>query len=313
MKKLIIYLLCMMLIIPIAVFAANKSEELIVLLDKAPSIDHAPLIIAAQQGYFKEQGLKVKLIESKQQNLAQHLINKQADIGLMNQPLFMEQVDQGAPLIRIGTLIEKPLNCIAVLDDSGIKSLADLKGKNVATNKTNTQLADIMLNAMLATQGISSKDFTLAQPKEQLAQALLHHKIDAISGLRRNFDIPQLEKNGHKIAVLFPEEHGIPNYSQLIFITHLDNRHNQRFPRFLAAIRKAVIYLDEHPQLAWQHFIASYPHSNTTMNRQAWFNTIPYFAEDPEEFNGEEWQSFANFMLKSNLIKKVQPITRYST
>ena len=43
----------------------------------------------------------------------------------------MLQVKEGLPLVRFGTLIATPLNCLIVLKDGPVKTLADLKGKKI--------------------------------------------------------------------------------------------------------------------------------------------------------------------------------------
>lgn len=307
MKKIIIFWLCFLFSI---VVNAAELEKLTIVLDWFPNPDHAPLIIAQQQGFFKEEGLDVKLIAPTSASPTQQVLNKRVDIGIAYQPFFMEQVDQGVPLISLGTLIDKPLNCLVILKDQGIKNLYDLKGKAIGTK--NGEISNLLLKIMLAKQGLSKKDFQLVDISDDLPQALLTHQVDAIDGMMRNFAVPQLEKDGHKIIAFFPEEHGIPNYSELIFITHLDRIKDPRFPRFLAAVKKAVAYLDAYPQETWVSFIKKYPEANNKVNRDAWFATIPYFAEDPSVFDHEDWKKFANFMQKYHLIKKAQPVSRYA-
>ncbi|OGT41387.1 MAG: hypothetical protein A3F42_02520 [Gammaproteobacteria bacterium RIFCSPHIGHO2_12_FULL_37_34] len=311
MKKIIVSLI-LFLFLPLGWAATTAPlEKLTVLLDWFPNPDHAPLIIAKQQGFFKEQGLEVELLEPNHPgDVFKQITIHEADIGLAYQPQFMEQIDQGLPLIRIGTLIDKPLNCIVVLDGN-MKSLTGLKGKHIGLSSN--KLSNAILNVMLAKQGLSNKDVVkITQTDHDLSQALLSHQVDAVTDMTRNFEVPQLEKAGYKLAVFFPEEHGIPNYSQLILITHMNNIHDKRFPRFLVALRNAVEYLDMHPREAWQQFAKQYPESNNKVNREAWFATIPYFSEDPANFDNDEWNSFAEFLFKNKLIKKVQPISRYA-
>lgn len=309
MKKLLFLLLS--LIASVSVAAPAAPQKLTVILDWFPNPDHAPLIIAQQQGFFKEQGLDVELIGPADPNDPPKLVaaNK-ADIGITYEPDFMEQVDRGLPLIRIGTLIDKPLNCLVVLKNSGIKSPADLKGKHIGSSSGG--LTGIMLKAMLSKQGLSEKDIAITNVKYNLTQALLSKKVDAVTGMMRNFEVPQIEKKGHEVTAFFPEEHGIPTYSELIFVANTARVHDERFPRFLAAIKKAVAYLDEHPQQAWQQFAKQYPESNNAVNKSAWFATIPYFAEDPTNFDTKEWENFASFMEQNKLIKKVAPVSQYA-
>lgn len=309
MKKIIF---CLFYFVMSISYAANTPlQKLTVILDWFPNPDHAPIIIAQQKGFFKEQGLDVELIgPADPTDPPKWVATGKADIGVTYEPELMEQIDQGLPLIRIGTLIDKPLNCLVTLEDSRIKTVADLKGKQIGTSSSG--LSGVLLKVMLAKQGLTENDITLINVRYNLTQALLSHKVDAVTGLMRNFEVPQLEANGQRVNAFFPEEHGIPNYSELVFVSRQDAAHDKRFPRFLMAVKKAVAYLDEHPKETWQQYIKQYPESNNSVNHEAWFATMPYFAEDPAALNGEEWKSFAQFMQKNGLIKQTQPVSRYA-
>lgn len=308
MKKLI-SLLCFLLL-PSMLFA-NDKEKITIALDWFANPDHAPLIIAKQQGFFAKQGLDVELLGPADPNdPPKWVATGKADIAITYEPQFFEQVDQGLPLIRIGTLIDKPLNCLVALKGSGITNIGDLKGKRIGS--TNGGLTSIMIKVMLAKQGLTDKDVQLINVRYNLTQALLSRQVDTVSGMMRNFEVPQLELNGHQVITFFPEDNGIPNYSELIFITHTKKVRDARFPRFLYAIKQAIAYYHTHPNETWQDFAKEYPESNNEVNHQAWLSTIPYFAQDPNALNLQEWQKFAAFMLEHQMIKKVQPFSRYT-
>lgn len=291
--------------------AAAPLQKLTVILDWFPNPDHAPLIVAQQQGYFKEQGLDVKLIgPADPKDPAKLVAANQADIAVTYEPDFMQQVDQGLPLIQIGTLIDKPLNCLVVLKDSGINNIVDLKGKRIGT--TNSGMSSVMLKYMLQKQGLAANDIDLVNVHYNLPQALLSQNVVAVTGMMRNIEVPMLELSNHKVKTFLPEENGIPNYSELIFVANLNKKNDPRIPKFLEAVSRGVAYLDKHPQPAWKDFIKKYPEANNTVNRESWFATIPYFAEDPDVINVKEWEKFAKFMQAQQLIKTVQPITRYA-
>lgn len=308
MKKFIFFFILLFATVSLA---GTPSQKLTVILDWFPNPDHAPLVIAQQKGFFKEQGLDVTLVGPADPNDPPKLVAAgKADLALTYEPQFMEQVDHGLPLIRVGTLIDKPLDCVVVLKDSGIQSIADLKGKKIGS--TASGLSSLMLKVLLQKAGLKPTDAELVSVKYNLTQALLSHQVDAVTGMMRNFEVPQLEANGQKVLAFFPEEHGIPNYSVIIFTAHTKNIHDPRFPRFLAAVKKAIAYLDEHPKETWLLFAKQYPESDNPINREAWFSTMPYFAEDPANFDPEEWKNFAKFMRDNNMIKTQQPISRYA-
>lgn len=203
MKKLILVLLSIFTSVCIA--AKPPLQKLTVMLDWLPNPDHAPLIVAKQQGFFKEQGLDVELITpSDPMNTSKLVAAGKADIGISYEPSYLEQIDRGLPVIRIGTLVDKPLDCVVALKDSGIRTLADLKGKRIGISGEGLT-AGIMLKAMLAKQGLTEKDVRLVNVRGNLSQALLSRQVDAVTGMGRNFEVPQLELNNYKLVVFFPK------------------------------------------------------------------------------------------------------------
>lgn len=310
MKKIISIILTFIAASAIAT-AEQTPQKLTVMLDWFPNPDHAPLVVAAQKDFFKEQGLDVQLIGPADPTDPPKLVAAhKADLALTYEPQLMEQIDRGLPLIRVGTLIDKPLDCIVVLKSSGIQSIADLKGKKIGSSASG--LNSLMLHVILQKAGMSEKDVELVTIKYNLTQALLTHKVDAVTGIMRNFEVPQINSTGQKVLAFFPEEHGIPNYSVLVFAANTDHINDSRLPRFLAAVKKGVKYLNEHPQESWDLFAKQYPESNNAVNHDAWFITMPYFAEDPASFDSNEWQHFAKFMYDNHMISKIQPVSRYA-
>lgn len=309
MRRIISVLLCYCM--QTAFAASAGSMPLSVMLDWRLNVTHAPLIVAQQQGYFKEEGLSVTFTNPPvHQDAAQAVASHHADIGLAYEPWLIEHIDHGMPVVRIGTLIDKPLNCIVALKRSGIHSLKDLKGKTIGTSSN--PLTRTILTRLLEKQGVRQEDIHVVLLQHSMTQALLANQVDAISGTMRNLDVPQLEANGYKLVVFFPEEHGMPTYSELVFITHTDRVKDPRYPKFLAAIKKAVRYLDEHPQEAWNASIKQYPYLNTALNHDYWFATLPYYAEEPTQFDRDEWRHFARFMQQNKLISKARTAADYA-
>ena len=306
MKKMIFFLLAFF-----TFTCQAETKKLIVLLDWFANPNHAPLFVAKDQGYFKEQGLDVELIGPSDPSDPPKLVAAgKADIAITYQPQFMEQVEKGLPLIRIGTLIDKPLTCLVVLKDGSINTIPDLKDKHIGYSSGGVN--SVMLSIMLKDHHLSLNDVERINVHYDLTQALLAKKVDAVTGIMRNFEMIQMELAGHPGHAFFPEENGVPSYSELIFVANKNNLNDSRLAKFLTALQKGNIYLQKHPKESWLTFVKSHPELNDELNRRAWEVTLPYFAKNPKTFDAKSWLHFADFMKQNDLINKVYPIENYA-
>ncbi|CDN54668.1 Hydroxymethylpyrimidine ABC transporter substrate-binding component [Neorhizobium galegae bv. officinalis bv. officinalis str. HAMBI 1141] len=288
--------------------SAQAADKLSVLLEWFVNPDHAPMVIAKERGLFGDANLDVELIPPSDASAVPRLVSAgEADIGIHYQPNLYLDHEAGLPLVRFGTLVETPLNTVTVLADGPIKSLKDLKGKKVGFSVTGFE--DAMLKRMLASEGLSNDDVELINVNFSLSPSLIGGKVDATLGGFRNFELTQMKLEGHAGRAFFPEEHGVPAYDELIFVTRRDSTGDNRLPRFLHAVEQASIYITNHPQEAWQLFIKAYPSLDDELNRTAFFDTLPRFAKRPAALDQGRYQRFATFMKETGLIKAVPPVS----
>ncbi|CAN7382599.1 ABC transporter substrate-binding protein [Neorhizobium sp. LjRoot104] len=286
--------------------SAQAADKLSVLLEWFVNPDHAPMVIAEQRGLFADANLDVELIPPSDPSAVPRLVSAgQADIGIHYQPNLYLDHEAGLPLVRFGTLVETPLNTVTVLADGPIKSLKDLKGKKVGFSVTGFE--DAMLKRMLASEGLSNDDVELINVNFSLSPSLIGGKVDATLGGFRNFELTQMKLEGHAGRAFFPEEHGVPAYDELIFVTRRDLAADSRLPRFLHAVEQASIFITNHPQEASQLFIKAYPNLDDELNRTAFFDTLPRFAKRPAALDQGRYQRFAAFMQEMGLIRTVPP------
>src|ERR1044071_6895579 len=141
----------------IALTPAAAAEKMTVLLDWFVNPDHAPLIVAKEQGFFKKHGAEIELVEPADPNLPPKLVAAgQGDIAVTYQPNLYLQIQEGLPLVRIGGAIDTPLNTLVALDGGAIKSIADLKGKKIGYSISGFE--DAMLGVMLENNGLKASD-----------------------------------------------------------------------------------------------------------------------------------------------------------
>lgn len=286
---------------------SQAADKLTVLLEWFVNPDHAPMVVAKELGLFEKNGLDVELLPPSDPSAVPRLVSAgQADIGIHYQPNLYLDHEAGLPLVRFGTLVETPLNTVTVLADGPIASLKDLKGKTIGFSVSGFE--DALLGRMLASVGLSLDDVTLVNVNFALSTSLIGGKVDATIGGFRNFELTQMRIEGHEGRSFFPEEHGVPVYDELIFVTRKDLAGDPRLPRFLDAVEQGAIYLTNHPQKAWALFVKAYPNLDDALNKQAFTDTLPRFAKRPAAVDRARYERFGAFMQESDLIKTVPAI-----
>lgn len=290
-------------------FAADKVE---LLLDWFINPDHGPLIVAQQKGYFAEQGLDVSLVEPADPSLPPKMVAAgQADMAISYQPQLHLQVDQGLPLVRVGTLVATPLNSLVVLKDGPINSIADLKGKKVGYSVSGFE--DALLSAMLSQHGLTRDDIELINVNWSLSPSVISGQVDAVIGAFRNFELNQMEIEGHPGRAFFVEEEGVPAYDELILVVNKAQQDDDRWGRVMTALEQATQYIVNHPDAAWDSFVSYKPEElDTELNRRAWRDTLTRFALRPAALDAGRYQRFGAFMQAQGLTRANPAVDTYA-
>jgi putative hydroxymethylpyrimidine transport system substrate-binding protein len=300
MKKYTIYLF---VIISLLFNAAIADEKITLLLDWFVNPDHGPVIIANEKGIFKEEGLEVEIIPPANPADPPKLVAAgKADIAISYQPQLHMQVHEGLPLVRVGTLVATPLNCLLVLKDGPIKKLSDLKNKKIGYSISGMEQA--LLSAILKKANVDKNEVEYINVNWSLSPALMSKQVDAVIGAYRNFELNQMEIEGVEGKCFYIEEEGVPPYDELIFIVNNQNINKKILIKFLNQIEKATQYIINHPEESWKIFANSSKELNNELNRKAWFDTIPRFALRPAALDKGRYNRFEEFLFVEGLINK---------
>ncbi|WII95386.1 ABC transporter substrate-binding protein [Moraxella haemolytica] len=292
--------------------AMPSTQKVSLLLDWFANPNHAAIIVARQKGYFDDQGLEVEIIEPADPSMPPKLVAAQkADIAIDYQPQLQQQVAEGLPLVRIGTVIDSPLNSLVVLKESGISNLADLKGKKIGYSVSGFE--ELLLKTMLASASLDAKDVELVNVNWSLSPSLLSGQTDAVIGSLRNFELNQLKLEKHEGLAFYPEQHGVPAYDELIFVAHKQRIQEEKLARFMTAIQQATDFIKTNPDEAWKLFVSYKPNElGNELNRLAWTDTLPHLADNPKVLDKARYETMANFMQQQGLTKSLPDVSEYT-
>ena len=295
----------------IANIAIAKTDKLSIGLDWFINPDHAPLIIAQKRGYFEEVGLDIEMIEPADPNDPPKLVAAgKLDLAISYQPQLHIQVDQGLPVVRVGTLVGVPLNSLVVLKNGPIKSISDLKGKKIGFSVGGFEEA--LLSGMLQKYNIKMTDVELVNINFSLSPSLIAQKVDAVIGAFRNFELNQMDIVNHPGKAFYPEEHGVPPYEELIYISNKKNRNNPIFNKFFKAIQRATLTIINDPETTWKDFSTYRKGLDDELNKRAFKDTLTRFALRPQAHDIQTYEDFGVFLKQKGIIKKNIPVNTYA-
>ncbi|WP_025660075.1 ABC transporter substrate-binding protein [Rhizobium sp. IBUN] len=142
-----------------------------------PWLGYGQWHVAAAKDLFKKQNLEdvqiVNFTEDKDINAA--LASGQLDAANIATHTAMAMVAAGLP-VKIVSLLDFSLSADAILAGGDIKSVEDLKGKNIAFEEGTT--SDILLNYALASHGLTIDDITrVPMPAADAGSALIAGRV----------------------------------------------------------------------------------------------------------------------------------------
>ena len=282
-------------------------DRMTLLLDWFVNPDHGPIIVAEEKGYFADEGLAVEIVAPADPADPPKLVAAgRADLAIAYQPQLHIQIHQGLPLVRVGTLVATPLNCLLVLADGPIQSIADLAGRKVGFSVAGVE--EVLLSAILRPHGLGMDDIELVNVNFALSPALMSGQVDAVIGAYRNFELNQMEIEGIAGRCFYLEEEGLPSYDELIYVANPETMDTDMIARFLAATEKATQFIVNHPQESWEVFSGTAAELQDELNAKAWVDTIPRFALRPAALDAGRYARFEAFLVEAGMIPSANPV-----
>ena len=294
--------------------AQTQSDgELTVVLDSYPNALHAFLYQAEQAGYFAEEGLTVNIQPPAGVNDAMSMVAAgQADIGLYyQQDVIQARVEQGVPVKSIGAVVQGPLNIILSLKEKNITEPADLVGKTVGY--AGTELSEALVRSIMEYSGADPSSVELIDVGFDLMSSMVTGNVDATIGCLVNHEVPQMEKEGFEVNYFFPDDFGVPQYYEGIFLASdtMIAEEPDVLAGFLRACEKGFADFQSDTDAVLQVLLDNQDESNFPLDpdveKQSCETLLPLMetADAPFLSQTEEcWQENIDWMYDQGLISK---------
>ncbi|ATX78930.1 PAS domain S-box-containing protein [Mariprofundus aestuarium] len=214
----------------------------------------AGFYMAVEKGYYRDEGLNVKLIEGgPSKNPIEYILMEEGRYGITDTGVILARAD-GKPVKTLAAIFQHSPLALAVRADSGIRKFSDLKGRKAMMQSGHM---DAVILAAMKKSGLNQGDFIRQNTSFNLDD-LINRKTDAFS-IYTTDQPHQLEDLGIPYHILHPNDYGIDFYGDLL-ITSDDEvaNHPERANAMIRASMKGWQYaldnLDETVELIQKQY-----------------------------------------------------------
>jgi putative hydroxymethylpyrimidine transport system substrate-binding protein len=290
---------------------STQTEPFTVMLDYFPNADHAGIYAAQASGEYERAGLDVEIQAPPDAAVPLKLLQAgRVDLAISYEPELLLARDQGADLVAVGALVQKPLTSLMSLGDRAISRPQQLAGKRVGTSGLAYQSA--YLRTIAEEAGVDPGSIKETNVGFKLTQAMLSKQVDATLGAFWNYEGVDLERRGRDPAILRMEDLGVPTYNELIFVARrgdLDEDGAAKLRRFLQATARGHELLKRRPQAGVDALLEADGGLDRDLQEAAVEATLPvFFPEDDERPFGfqdpAEWAAYERWMRDNGLLKQ---------
>ena len=225
--------------------STGKAEETTIRIGTQPWIGYGPWWIAQEKGLFEKYGLNVELVDFVEDkevnaafasgdmqaaNIATHTAIKLYTAGLDLKVVLLEDVSTSAD---------------AIMADSSIQSVADLKGKSVAYEEGTT--SDLLLNYALSQNGMTLADITpVPMPASDAGTALLTGNVPA--AVTYEPYISEVTKANSNVSVIYKAGERAGLISDVLVVNSKWAAENpETVSKLLQVWDEALAYYNENP------------------------------------------------------------------
>ena len=273
-----------------------------------PVTGHAKFFVAKEEGFFKEEGLDVELVEfaNSADGLAALRANK-LDLGAFGTTAPLVHISKGADIRIIGGVMGEDAAIVTPPDKAGsVKAIKDLKGKKVATVRLAT--GDAVLRGALDDAGLNWKTdvqiFELKNPPAVI-EAVKSGQVDA--GVVWGPHDVRAEEQGLKVVIRSRSlQPGHPCCRLTVNAKDLEQR-PEVWEKFIHAFLKAEKFAHDNHEKTLDD-IGKYLKLDRALITKAYYEGFLDQSSDPNTTGVER---FWKTMLKSEFVESKLDIKQY--
>ncbi|WP_156819165.1 ABC transporter substrate-binding protein [Psychrobacter lutiphocae] len=279
--------------------------EVIISLDWVPNTNHTGIYVAQDNGYFKEQGLAVKVVQPSEDSASTLVANNRADFGIYFQSNMATRLAKDMPITAVAAILQHNPAGLLSLKSLGATSPKDLNGKRYSTWEDpidDATVAHVVGDNLVKIPG-EATDATVALRMNQFDYILAYYGWDGIHAKAQGVDTN---------FFFLKDYEPIFDYYAPVIITNnqLLASNPELVKKTLIALKKGYIYAANHPVESANILVKYAPETNKelALASQKYIST-QYLDEEGDwgGFDYQRWDRFYDWVYQNGLLDKPLP------
>jgi putative hydroxymethylpyrimidine transport system substrate-binding protein len=237
---------------------SGRVATIYIAMDGWDSAETVSLLMAEKLGYFKKKRIyPITLSPVTPKLTIPDVVKGQDAIGVAHGPEAVAARDKGAPIVIVGNVLQQSTAAFIWTKESGIKGIADLKGKTIAIPGLNFQQS-FLIN-VLTEGGLTESDVNVISVGNDLVPALLKGRADAIFGGSAEVEGVNLASHGLEPVVTPVTDLGVPDYDELVLVArrNVAEENPALMKDFVKAVAHGAYVATDKPEVATKALVAS--------------------------------------------------------
>ncbi len=298
-----------------------ESKNLTIMADWLPWASQGPMMAAQIAGYYKKEGLSVKIIApANPADPIKLVARERVTFSLTYVPEVMIAQERGIPVVAVAASMRVLGSGLFYLAESPIKSPKDLKGMTLGVGPKLD--AQAFLATLLESGGLTKKDVKVVDPGYAHVPMVLKNKVQAAHGLTFGegvvADLIQQKAGKKKVQWLLYRDHGVPNFYYQLFVGNKNwvAKNPNSTCRFLRATAKGTDTWINSPDAALAVISKKNKAFKPAQHRGIYVATKSHWKAKGGAIFKQDiavWQSAQDWAMKKGLIKKKANAQNYFT
>jgi ABC-type nitrate/sulfonate/bicarbonate transport system substrate-binding protein len=312
-KILVVLMIAALVLVSLSACSGEgRPEEITVMLDWTPNTNHTGLYVALKNGYYADEGLKVKIIQATEGSTPQLIASDSAEFGISYQEEVTYARSQSIPVVSIAAIIQHNTSGYASPVDRGITCSKDFEGKNYGGWGSPIETA--VMESIMKREGTDitkvnfinagAADFFTATEAGKIDFQWIFYGWDGVEAKLRGYPINFIE-----LRELSPE---LDYYTPVIITNEkLIANNSGLVAKFMRATSKGYNFAIDNPESAAEILIDSVSglDRELVLESQIWLSDK--YQADAAVWGIQDikiWDNYMNWMYEYKLIDNLFPV-----